>query len=124
MARPRIKNKKQRVNLTLDRTVVKQSKEYSKHYGVSLSSLVEQMLASRNAEMQRAIDLSPPEGWRETCDGKGCICEAHDQCECACDADWTPKEVYELTEALISAQAEIASLKKDADHQHPQPKSL
>ena len=54
----------------------------------------------------------PPVGWRETCDGKGCICAAYDRCECACDADWTPKEVYELTEALISAQAEIASLKK------------
>ena len=60
---------------------------------------------------------SPPAGWRESCDGKGCICAAHDQCECACDADWTPREVYELTEALISAQEEIASLKRDAAKQ-------
>lgn len=57
MARPRTENKKQRVNLTLDRMVVKQAKENSKRYGVSLSSLVEQMLASRNVEMQRVIEL-------------------------------------------------------------------
>jgi hypothetical protein len=59
----------------------------------------------------------PPAGWRESCDGKGCICAAHDQCECACDADWTPREVYELTEALISARNEIAALKKAAAKQ-------
>jgi hypothetical protein len=60
---------------------------------------------------------SPPVGWRETCDGQGCVCAAHDQCECACDADWTPKEAYELIEALIAARDEIAALKKDAEKQ-------
>jgi len=56
---------------------------------------------------------TPPIGWRDTCDGQGCVCAAHDQCECACDADWTPREVYELTESLIAARAEIAALKKE-----------
>ena len=29
-------------------------------------------------------------------DGKGCICSAWNSSECACDADWTPQEVYDL----------------------------
>jgi hypothetical protein len=29
-------------------------------------------------------------------DGKGCKCAAYDESECACDADWTPQEVYDL----------------------------
>lgn len=30
--------------------------------------------------------------------GQGCQCHAHSEEECGCDADWTPKEVYELRE--------------------------
>lgn len=41
-------------------------------------------------------------------DGKGCICNAYGECECACDADWTPQE-------LIDARAEIARLRGDAE---------
>ncbi len=37
-------------------------------------------------------------------DGKGCKCHAHCEHECSCDADWTPKEVYDL-------RAEVAALK-------------
>ena len=29
-------------------------------------------------------------------DGKGCKCAAYSENECACDADWTPQEVYDL----------------------------
>jgi len=29
-------------------------------------------------------------------DGKGCKCAAYSKSECACDADWTPQEVYDL----------------------------
>lgn len=29
-------------------------------------------------------------------DGIGCTCFASYQGECACDADWTPQEVYDL----------------------------
>lgn len=29
-------------------------------------------------------------------DGKGCKCAAYDESECACNADWTPQEVYDL----------------------------
>ena len=29
-------------------------------------------------------------------DGKGCKCAAYSESECACDADWTPQEVYDL----------------------------
>ena len=30
--------------------------------------------------------------------GEGCLCHAHSESECACDVDWTPREVYELRE--------------------------
>lgn len=30
--------------------------------------------------------------------GEGCLCHAHSEAECGCDADWTPREVYELRE--------------------------
>ena len=29
-------------------------------------------------------------------DGMGCKCGAYGECECGCDADWTPQEVYDL----------------------------
>jgi hypothetical protein len=30
--------------------------------------------------------------------GKDCQCLARNEYECGCDADWTPREVYELRE--------------------------
>src|SRR6185312_10253915 len=30
------------------------------------------------------------------CDGVDCTCAAWGACECGCDADWTPAEVYKL----------------------------
>jgi len=30
--------------------------------------------------------------------GEGCECLAYNEYECGCDADWTPREVYELRE--------------------------
>lgn len=33
------------------------------------------------------------------CDGKDCTCAAYGPSECACDADWTPAEVYRLRAA-------------------------
>jgi hypothetical protein len=44
-------------------------------------------------------------------DGKGCRCNAHCEHECCCDADWTPKEVYDL-------RAEVAALKAERDEAH------
>jgi hypothetical protein len=41
------------------------------------------------------------------CDGRDCHCAAFGSCECGCDADWTPAEVYRL-------RAEVAALRKDA----------
>ena len=29
-------------------------------------------------------------------DGKECQCAARCEAECACDADWTPEEIYQL----------------------------
>jgi hypothetical protein len=44
-------------------------------------------------------------------EGKGCICYAHSINDCACsNADWTPKEVYELREQLAAKDARIAEL--------------
>jgi len=48
-------------------------------------------------------------------DGRKCKCAAHCGCECACGADWTPKEVYDLRRELAEARAEsalIATLKQ------------
>ena len=39
-------------------------------------------------------------------DGKGCKCHAHCEHECSCDADWTPKEVYDLRADLAQRTAE------------------
>jgi hypothetical protein len=39
-------------------------------------------------------------------DGKGCKCHAHCEHECSCDADWTPKEVYDLRAELAQRTAE------------------
>jgi hypothetical protein len=37
-------------------------------------------------------------------DGKGCTCCAWNANECACDADWTPQETYDLRKALKAAR--------------------
>lgn len=44
-------------------------------------------------------------------DGIGCTCFAYYQGECACDADWTPSEVYELQAHIneLREALEIAS---------------
>ena len=39
-------------------------------------------------------------------DGEGCKCNAHCEHECACDADWTTKEVYDLRADLAQRTAE------------------
>lgn len=43
-------------------------------------------------------------------DGKGCVCHAYCEYECACGADWTPQEVYDLraeVERLRDAMQDI-----------------
>ena len=41
------------------------------------------------------------ENWKDTCGGQECKCwGARIESECFCRADWTPKEVYELREAI------------------------
>ena len=44
-------------------------------------------------------------------DGEGCTCFASHQGECACDADWTPKEVIELRAELQLAKDGYADFK-------------
>ena len=41
------------------------------------------------------------------CDGKDCKCMAYYSGECACDADWTPAEVYRLRAERDALQARI-----------------
>jgi len=36
--------------------------------------------------------------------GKGCLCHAHSESECACDVDWTPREVYELKATIVDME--------------------
>lgn len=41
-------------------------------------------------------------------DGRKCVCSAHGQYECGCDADWTQKEVYVLQRDLEKAKEVLA----------------
>lgn len=38
-------------------------------------------------------------------DGKDCICNAYGQSECACGADWTPQEIYDLRDKVTELQS-------------------
>lgn len=42
---------------------------------------------------------------KEYTPGQDCGCYAYSESECGCGADWTPAEVYELREKLVSEQA-------------------
>ena len=42
--------------------------------------------------------------------GKGCDCEARSSYECGCDADWTPKEVYDLRGEVVALKAFAESI--------------
>jgi hypothetical protein len=48
-------------------------------------------------------------------DGEGCKCNAHCEHECACDADWTTKEVYDLRADLAQRTADVAKAKAERD---------
>ena len=37
-----------------------------------------------------------PENWEDNCDGQNCMCNAWNEGECGCSANWTLREVYEL----------------------------
>ena len=43
--------------------------------------------------------------------GRECHCAAHSENECACGADWTPDEVYELRARVEKLEAENAKLR-------------
>ena len=45
-------------------------------------------------------------------EGKGCRCLAKSQGECACGADWTPKEVYRLRDEIEVKDKRIAELER------------
>lgn len=42
------------------------------------------------------------------CNGQDCSCAAFSSSECACDADWTPGEVYRLRAELAELKRKIA----------------
>jgi len=44
-------------------------------------------------------------------DGKGCTCAAHSESECACDADWTPQEVYDLRRENVAVYGLLADIR-------------
>jgi hypothetical protein len=48
-------------------------------------------------------------------EGKGCQCNAHCEHECCCDADWTPKEVYDLRAEVARLTAEVAKANAERD---------
>ena len=47
--------------------------------------------------------------------GQDCTCSARSAYECACGADWTPQEVYDLRAENNRLKAELAEAKKDAE---------
>ena len=50
--------------------------------------------------------------------GQGCTCNAWSENECACGADWTPQEVYDLRAENNRLKAELAEAKKDVEILH------
>jgi len=46
-------------------------------------------------------------------EGKGCKCYAWSQGECACGADWTPKEVYRLRDEIVSLREQLGELNNE-----------
>lgn len=40
-------------------------------------------------------------------DGKGCVCNAYSSTACACDADWTPQEIYDLRAVVVASMEAI-----------------
>jgi hypothetical protein len=48
------------------------------------------------------------------CNGQDCSCAAFSSSECACDADWTPGEVYRLRAELTTLRTKLAELHESA----------
>ena len=49
------------------------------------------------------------------CDGVDCTCAAWGACECGCDADWTPAEVYKLRARVRELERENGELRSVCD---------
>lgn len=45
-------------------------------------------------------------------EGAGCTCYARNSTECACDADWTPKEVYDQAKQIQELQGQVVRLRE------------
>ena len=48
-------------------------------------------------------------------EGKGCNCFARNQDECACDVDWTPKEIIELRKKNAELEKSVSVLHKQIE---------
>lgn len=48
----------------------------------------------------------------EHADGRDCICAAYSSAECGCDADWTPKEVYEKDKRIAELEATVSKYRE------------
>ena len=53
--------------------------------------------------------------------GQDCTCAARSQHECACDADWTSAEVYELRERVKDLEKQIAAYNTPIAVRNPTP---
>lgn len=45
--------------------------------------------------------------------GMDCICSAHNESECGCGVDWTPRRVYQLERELTEAREQRDRLKEE-----------
>lgn len=56
------------------------------------------------------------------CDGATCQCGAYGRHECACNADWTPAEVYRLRSRLAASDALLRDCARYLNpHYYPDP---
>lgn len=59
--------------------------------------------------MADMTDAHPLEEQLAHCGGADCKCMAYYRTECACDADWTPAEVYRLRDEVARLQSALAT---------------
>lgn len=55
------------------------------------------------------------------CDGADCTCLSCCESECVCDADWTPRAVYEMRAEIERLSAPPARLNLQREGAHPPP---
>lgn len=107
------------VNLNFARKLERERDEARR--GIRLMAQNAELWKEKAEKLERELQVTL-EGIQITNDnsyipGKDCQCEARNESECGCDADWTPKEVYRLRAENDKLQATIAQLQDRLDNE-------